>query len=75
MARKTGIERAVAIYGGSPTKLAAACGDSISRQNIEHWLKAKRVPLDHCAAVSAATGIDLEDLNDKWAAVREVVKA
>lgn len=74
MARKTGIERAVAIFKGSPTKLAAACGEDVSRQNIEHWLKAKRVPMEHCAKVSAATGIDLEDLNDKWAEVREVAK-
>lgn len=77
MAKKTGIQRAVAIFGGSPTRLATAVGGDVSRQNIEHWLKAGRVPVEHCDAVSAASGVELEGLNDRinWASLRNVLAA
>lgn len=79
MAKKSGIQRAVAIYGGSPTRLAAAVtaemGREVSRQNIEHWLKTGRVPFEYCNAVSTTAGIELESLNGRidWASLRSVL--
>lgn len=72
MSQQTGIQRAVAMYEDSPTKLAAAVGNGVLRQHIEHWLSSGRVPAERCPEVSAATGLPLEDLNDKvnWALVR-----
>ena len=74
MQKKTGIEKAVGMYGDSPAKLAAAIGDGVLRQHVEHWLKAKRVSAEKCPQVSVLTGIPCEELNDKvsWSLVREV---
>ena len=73
MDQKTGIERALEAFDGSPTKLAAAIGNGVLRQHVEHWLQAKRVPAGKCGEVANVTGIPLEDLNDEvnWALVRK----
>ena len=71
MNHKTGIQKAVHLFDASPTKLAAAIGQGVLRQHVEHWLKAGRVSAERCPEVSAATGIQCQDLNDKvnWALV------
>ncbi len=71
MNHKTGIQKAVDLFDASPTKLAAAIGQGVLRQHVEHWLKAGRVSAERCPEVSAATGIQCQDLNDKvnWALV------
>lgn len=72
MAQKTGIQRAVELFGNSPTKLAAAVGNGVVRQHIEHWLSVGRVPAEKCPEVAVTTGVALEELNDKvnWGLVR-----
>ena len=74
MNQQTGIAEAVAKFDNSPSKMAAAIGKPVLRQDIEHWLKAGRVPAERCAEVSSVTGVPLERLNDKvnWSLVREV---
>lgn len=69
MTKKTGIQKAVALFENSPTKLAAAVGNGVLRQHIEHWLISGRVSAERCPEVSAVTGVPLEELNDKvnWA--------
>lgn len=77
MESKTGIQRAVDQFDGSPTKLADAVGNEVSRQNVETWLKAGRVPMEKCAAVAeVVTGITLQDLNDRvnWDKVRKLLR-
>lgn len=70
MDKETGIQRAVEIKG-SPAKLAEAIGNGVLRQHVEHWLKVGRVPAERAPDVHAATGVALEDLNEKtnWALV------
>ena len=72
--QQTGIAEAVSKFENSPSKLAAAIGEPVLRQHVEHWLKAGRVPAERCAEVAAVTGIALERLNDRvnWSLVREV---
>ncbi len=72
MTKKTGIQKAVALFDNSPTKLAAAVGNGVLRQHVEHWLNSGRVSAERCADIAAATGITLEELNDKvdWAFAR-----
>lgn len=72
MDQKTGIQRAVDLFDGSPSKLAEAVGCGVIRQHVEHWLKAGRVSAERCPDVSAASGVPCEELNDKvnWALVR-----
>jgi 2-keto-3-deoxy-6-phosphogluconate aldolase len=60
---KSGIQEAVDMFDGSPTKLAAAVGCGVSRQNIETWLKLGYVPQGQCPAVAVATRIPVERLN------------
>jgi hypothetical protein len=57
----TGIHRAVAEFGG-PTKIAAALGNGVVRQHVEHWLKGKGIPPEHCHALSNLTGLPLSEL-------------
>jgi len=57
MEKKSGIEMAVDLFGGSPTKLAAAIGPPVLRQHIEHWLRAGKVPADKAPSVKRVTGI------------------
>ena len=71
---KSGIQRAVDQFEGSPSKLADAVGNGVKRQHIEHWLKTGRVSADKAPDVADATGIALEDLNDQtnWDKVRKI---
>ncbi len=63
----TGIEKAVAKFDGSPTKTAAALGDGVLRQHVEHWLKVGRVPPERAPALNEKTGIPLWELcPDVW---------
>lgn len=77
MANISGIQRAINRFDGSPSKLAAAVGGDVRRQHVEHWLKAGRVPMDKCAAVSKASGVSCYDLNDDvdWTLLTEVMAA
>lgn len=72
MANKSGIQRAVEAFDGSPSKLAKAVGHGVLRQHVEHWLKIGRVSAERCPEVSFTTGISCEELNDKvnWELVR-----
>lgn len=65
MASKTGIQAAVDQYDGSPSRLAAALGNGVLRQHVEHWLRAGRVSAGRCPEVSALTGIPCNELNDR----------
>lgn len=76
MPKKSGIQEAVEMFEGSPTKLAAAVGGDVSRQNIEHWLKLGYVPREgDCAAVALATLIPVERLNPllPWTKTRQAL--
>jgi len=72
MDQKTGIQRAVEFFDGSPSKLAEAVGGGVLRQHVDYWLKVGRVSAERCPDVFAATGIPCEQLNDKvnWELVR-----
>lgn len=74
MLHKTGIQKALDKFDGSPTKLANATGNGVLRQHVEHWLNAGRVAAEKCPDVAEATGIPLEELNDKvnWDKVRKI---
>jgi DNA-binding transcriptional regulator YdaS (Cro superfamily) len=69
--KKTGIEQALEMFGGSPTRLARAVGDPVIRQHVEHWLKAGRVPADKAPSVKRVTGISCDLLcpGVEWAEV------
>jgi hypothetical protein len=77
METKTGIQQAVDKYEGSPSKLAAALGEGVTRQNVEHWLTAGRVPAEKTPETSVLTGIAPEILNGRvnWALVRQDIPA
>lgn len=68
----SGIKLALSLFEESPTKLAAAIGNGVLRQHVEHWVKAGRVPAAKCPDVSAVTGIPCDQLNDtvNWGLVR-----
>ena len=72
MAEKTGIQRAVERFDGSPSKLAKAVGCGVVRQHVEYWLKTGRVSAERCPKVAAVSGSPCEDLNDQvnWELVR-----
>lgn len=72
MDHKSGIEKALEKFENSPTKLAKACGGTVLRQHVEHWMKAGKVPADKAPDVEAATGIPVEELcpDTNWAVVR-----
>lgn len=55
MERSTGIHKAVAQFDRSPSKLAAALGNGVRRQHVEHWLKTGAVPPERCIAIEKAT--------------------
>ena len=75
MAKKTGIQKALDKYDGSPTRLAEAIGGDVLRQHIEHWLKAGVVPAAKAGEVSIVTGISLDQLNPtvNWDSIRSAV--
>lgn len=62
MPHRSGVQRALDKFGGSPTKMAAAIGGDVKRQHVEHWLKSGRVPPEHCQCVSELTGEPLWEL-------------
>lgn len=74
--KKSGIQRAFEMYEGKSTALASACGEGVSRQNVEHWLSLNYVPSAKCPQVAIATGIPVEDLNPlhDWSAVRQALQ-
>lgn len=68
----TGIRKALDLFDGSPTKLAAAIGGSVRRQHIDFWLKQGQVPAAHCMSVENATGgkVTRKELRPKdWQAI------
>lgn len=69
---QTGIQKALDLFHGSPSRLANAIGGSVIRQHIEHWLKTGRVPADKAPDVMLATGISVDLLcpDTNWDAVR-----
>ena len=73
--KKSCIQRAVDMYGGSPSALAAAVGGDVTRQNIEHWLRLNRVPHGRCARLAIVTGISVEALDPlhDWDTVRQAL--
>jgi len=73
--KKSGIQRALEMYEGKSTALAAAIGAGVSRQNVEHWLSINRVPHERCARVALVTGIPLQELNPvhDWEEVRQAL--
>lgn len=75
MIQETGIQKAVTKFE-TPSKLAEAVGNGVLRQHVEHWLKSGRVSAEKAPEVSAATGIPVEELNDKvnWSLVRASAK-
>lgn len=62
------IQRALAKFDNSPTKLAAAIGRGVLRQHVEHWLKPGRsVPEKHVRALHELTGVPCwEFCPDDW---------
>jgi DNA-binding transcriptional regulator YdaS (Cro superfamily) len=64
MSARTGIQKVLALYDNSPTKVAAALGEPVQRQHVEHWLRAGRVPAERCPLIERATNgrIRCEDL-------------
>ena len=60
----TGIQKAVDLFDGSPSKLAQAVGHGVLRQHIEHWLRTGRVSAKKAPHVSRTTGIPVTELND-----------
>lgn len=72
MDKKSGIRRAVEMFDNSPSKLAAALGNYVLRQHVEHWLTAGRVPAERTPDIAALTEIPEEEFNDKtnWSLVR-----
>lgn len=75
MATKTGIQKAVWKFDGSPAKLAEAVGNGVLRQHVEHWLKSGRVSSQRCPEVSAVSGVPCKQLNDKvdWRLAAELL--
>lgn len=60
---------AVLAFGGA-TKLAATLGHGCVRQHVEHWIKGKGIPPEHCHTLSALTGLTLQQLRpDDWARI------
>lgn len=61
------VQKALAVFDNSPTKLAVAIGNKVLRQHVEHWLKSGRVPSEHCPRFSEVTGIALWEIRpDDW---------
>lgn len=61
------IQRALAHFENSPTKLATAVGGGVLRQHVEHWIKSGRVPEKHVRALSEVSGVECwEFCPDDW---------
>ncbi len=54
-------------------------GGRVLRQHVEYWIKAGRVPAEHCPSIERITGgaVTCEELNDRvdWAAIRGTAPA
>lgn len=76
MQTQSGIEQALSLFDNSPTKLAAAIGNGVLRQHVEHWVKAQKVPAEKAPDVMVATGIPIDRLcpGTNWDAVRKMRK-
>lgn len=57
---------------GSASAVAAIVGAPVKRQNVEHWVKAGRVPPEHCPALELALDLPCERIRPdlKWRRVR-----
>lgn len=68
MPKLTPIQRAVAKFDNSPTRMATAIGSGVLRQHVEHWLKSGRVPAEHVRRVQELTGVMCWEFrpNDWW---------
>ena len=75
MEHETGLTKAIEIFQGSPSKLAAALDGDVKRQNVEHWVKTGVVPAERCPAIEEATGglVRCEDLRPdvRWDVLRK----
>ena len=60
--RSNAVQRGLDKFEGSPTKLAAAIGEGVLRQHVEHWVKSERVPERVGARFAAVTGVPLWEL-------------
>ena len=71
-----GIEIAVQVAGGTPAQLAKAAGHGITRQLVEHWLKAGKVPAAKAPDVAAVTGVSVDELcpGVRWDVVRKMIE-
>lgn len=66
----TPVQRALAHFDDSPTKMAAALGGGVLRQHVEHWRRSGRIPTEHCRAVHDLTGVKCwESRPDDWYAI------
>jgi len=82
MPRLSPLQKALALFDDSPTKFAAALGETVLRQHVEHWVKADRVPADKCPLIERATRekgqpVTCEELRPDvaWGVLREQAKA
>lgn len=67
MAKTNPVQRALAKFDNSPTRLAAAIGGGVVRQHVEHWAKRGRIPPEHCRIVQQLTGVPCWDSRpDDW---------
>lgn len=58
----TPVQRALAHFDDSPTKMASALGAGVLRQHVEHWRQSGRIPTEHCRAVHNLTNVKCWEL-------------
>jgi len=58
----TPVQRALAHFDDSPTKMAAAIGAGVLRQHVEHWRLSGRIPTEHCRAIHDITSVKCWEL-------------
>lgn len=67
MPRLTPVQRALAKFDNTPRLMAAAIGSGVLRQHVEHWVRAGRIPTEHCRRVQELTGVMCWELRpDDW---------
>jgi DNA-binding transcriptional regulator YdaS (Cro superfamily) len=76
MTPKEALQEAIA-RAGSQTAFAAAIGPEIKTGHVYHWLKAGRLPPEHCPTIERAFGVRCEDLcpTAEWAFLRQTAAA